>query len=257
MRLSNGSEGATDSMVEMLQFNEHFLDEDGTKFMLNPAELEDLLGRDQYAADGSPIAVSVQQQQQQQQHLHGGHHHHGHHHQQPNVVDQQPNTKPTPNFADLKPLMPFHTITERVNINGIPGHHYQSIASNNRVAENNNNTATANNNMYYQNEYLVTSSTNAGLTKFKEEDTFVDNQFDEFEMLMGSPSFGPDTTVTASGDHPAVDGPDEWLSVGDDWASYEHPNGSPQDNKAGILADVTIHDLVASSQFPGDRKSVV
>ncbi|XP_025417113.1 PR domain zinc finger protein 13 [Sipha flava] len=244
MRLSNGSEGTTDSMVEMLQFNEHFLDEDGAKFMLNPAELDDLLGRDQYAADGSPIVVSAQQQH------HHGHHHHHHQQQQPNNVDQ-PNTKPASNFADLKPLMPFHTITERVNINGIPGHHYQSIASNNRVAENNNNTATANNNMYYQNEYLVTSSTNSGLTKFKEEDTFVDNQFDEFEMLMGSPSFGPDTTVTASGDHAAVDGPDEWLSVGDEWASYEHPNGSPQDSKSGILADVTIHDLVASSQFPG------
>jgi len=151
--------------------------------------------------------------------------------------------------------MPFHTITERVNINGIPGHHYQSIASNNRVAaENNNNTATANNNMYYQNEYLVTSSTNAGLTKFKEEDTFCDNQFDEFEMLMDSPSFGPDTTVTASGDHVAggtVDGADEWLSVaGDEWASYNN-GGSPQDTKSGILADVSIHELVASSQFPG------
>lgn len=244
MRLSNGSEGTADTMVEMLQFNEHFLDEDGAKFMLNPLELDDLLGRDQYAADGSPIVVSAQHQPQQQQQ----HHHHGHQHHHPNGVDP----KPTANFADLKPLMPFHTITERVNINGIPGHHYQSIASNNRVAENNNNTATTNNNMYYQNEYLVTSSTNvAGMTKFKEEDTFVDNQFDEFEMLMGSPSFGPDTTVTASGDHPAVDGPDEWLSVGDEWASYEHPNGSPQDSKAGILTDVTIHDLVASSQFPG------
>lgn len=273
MRLSNGNEGTTDSMVEMLQFNEHFLDEDGAKFMLNPAELDDLLGRDQYAADGSPIAVSAQQHHHHHHnhhHNHPQHGHHGHHHAAhlPNGgVDQQPNhnnnnnttnnnnnnAKPTADFADLKPLMPFHTITERVNINGIPGHHYQSIASNNRVAaENNNNTATANNNMYYQNEYLVTSSTNAGLTKFKEEDTFVDNQFDEFEMLMGSPSFGPDTTVTASGDHgTAVDGPDEWLSVaGDEWASYEHPHGSPQDSKAGILADVTIHDLVASSQFP-------
>lgn len=252
MRLSNGSEGTTDSMVEMLQFNEHFLDEDGAKFMLNPAELDDLLGRDQYAADGSPIVVSAQHQQHHHHNSHHHHHqhqHHGHHQQQqqqqPNSVE--PNTKPTANFADLKPLMPFHTITERVNINGIPGHHYQSIASNNRVAENNNNTATTNNNMYYQNEYLVTSSTNSGLTKFKEEDTFVDNQFDEFEMLMSdSPSFGPDTTVTAS-DHP-VDGPDEWL-VSDEWAPYENPNGSPQDNKANILNDVTIQDLVASSQF--------
>lgn len=246
MRLSNGSEATADTMVEMLQFNEHFLDEDGAKFMLNPAELDDILGRDQYAADGTPIVVSAQHQQNH----HNGHHHH-HHHHHPNGVD----VKPAANFADLKPLMPFHTITERVNINGIPGHHYQSIASNNRVAENNNNNnnaATNNNNMYYQNEYLVTSSTNvAGLTKFKEEDTFVDNQFDEFEMLMGSPSFGPDTTVTASGDHPAVDGPDEWLGVGDEWAAYDHPHGSPQDSKAGILNDVTIHDLVASSQFPG------
>ncbi|VVC24330.1 Zinc finger C2H2-type [Cinara cedri] len=257
MRLSNGNEGTTDSMVEM--FNEHFLDEDGTKFILNPAELDDLLGRDQYAADCSPIVVSAQQQ-----HHHHGHHHHHHQQQQqqPNSVADQPNTKPTANFADLKPLMPFHTITERVNINGIPGHHYQSIASNNRVAENNNNnSATANNNnnnnnMYFHNEYLVTSSTNtAGLIcKFKEEDTFVDNQFDEFEMLMGSPSFGPDTTVSASGEHhPTVvdGGPEEWLGVGDEWPSYEHPNGSPEDNKTGILADVTIQDLVASSQFPG------
>lgn len=260
MRLSNGSDGATDSMVEMLQFNEHFLDEDGAKFMLNSADLDDLLGRDQYAADGSPV---VQVQSAQQQHHH---HHHGnsHHHQQHHPSHHQPNggggvevnAKPTANFADLKPLMPFHTITERVNINGIPGHHYQSIASNNRVQaeNNNNNTTTANNNnmAYYQNEYLVTSSTNSVLTKFKEEDTFVDNQFDEFEMLMGSPSFGPDTTVTASGDHhPSVDGPDEWLGVGDDWAPYEHPTDSPPDSKANILADVTIHDLVASSQFPG------
>ncbi|XP_050537756.1 ichor isoform X2 [Daktulosphaira vitifoliae] len=236
MRLSNGNEATTESMVEMLQFNEHFLDADGAKFMLNPAELDDLLGRDQYATDGSPVQVPSQQQQQ--------------HNQQPSNLE--PNNKSTANFADLKPLMPFHTITERVNINGIPGHHYQSIAANNRVVENNNNTATANNNMayYHPNEYLVTSSTNSSLPKFKEEvDTFVDNQFDEFEMLMRSPSFGPDTTVSAS-DHP-VDGPDEWLGVSDEWPSYDHPDGSPQDNKTGILADVTIQELVASSQFTG------
>lgn len=69
------------------------------------------------------------------------------------------------NLAELKPLPPFTGYTGHLSINGIPGHHYHTIASAPaasppRVETNNNSSDQANqNSMFYSTDQVVSSST--------------------------------------------------------------------------------------------------
>lgn len=123
------------------------------------------------------------------------------------ILKNSPNSEQNNNnLAELKPLPPFTGYTGHLSINGIPGHHYHTIAaapSPPRVEANNNSSETANqNNMFYSPDQVVSSSTmDCPLDNIKTEaenvdynGLLIDPVIEDIAAVLGS-AIAADTTV--------------------------------------------------------------
>ncbi|XP_054271390.1 ichor [Macrosteles quadrilineatus] len=174
------------------------------------------------------------------------------------------------NLAELKPLPPFTGYTGHLSINGIPGHHYHTIAaapSPPRVEANNNSSDTANqNSMFYSTDQVVSSSTmDCPLDNIKTEAVdynglLLDPAIEDIAAVLGSAI--ADTTVQANNNNGNNDNNgtsnnnidcgssrDSWMEL--DWMEFDscEQNSSNNNNKSMPLSD-TLHEFVpVSSHF--------
>ncbi|KAJ1528488.1 hypothetical protein ONE63_006897 [Megalurothrips usitatus] len=181
------------------------------------------------------------------------------------------------NFAELKPLPPFTGYTAHLNINGISGHHYHTIAAPlspdpglvETSLETNNNTQVTNHNhvhtsdsastastasnassvglSYYQDHHVVSSSTGCGLDDIKEEasdyTSLLDNE--DIAALIGSAI--ADTTVPSVVDSVNDVGDasrDSWMDL-DAWIDTAC---SSNDKGHTAMLPVSLQDF-SGSQF--------
>ncbi|XP_046667829.1 ichor [Homalodisca vitripennis] len=171
------------------------------------------------------------------------------------------------NLAELKPLPPFTGYTGHLSINGIPGHHYHTIASAPsppRVEANNNSSETANqNSMFYSADQVVSSSTmDCPLDNIKTESVdyngiLLDPAIEDIAAVLGSAI--ADTTQANNNNNNSSNSTnnnnidcgssrDSWMEL-DAWfdsACEQNPSG----NSKSILPTDTLQEFVpATSHF--------
>lgn len=154
------------------------------------------------------------------------------------------------NLAELKPLPPFTGYTGHLSINGIPGHHYHTIAaapSPPRVETNNNTSETTNQNtVFYTTDQVVSSSTmDCNLDAIKTEvnvdyNNLLPPDIEDIAAIIGSAI--ADTTVNNE-----EASRDSWMDI-DEWFDGACGQNSSANGGKSIISTESIQEF-ANSQF--------
>uniref|UniRef100_A0A1B6D8U4 C2H2-type domain-containing protein n=1 Tax=Clastoptera arizonana TaxID=38151 RepID=A0A1B6D8U4_9HEMI len=171
------------------------------------------------------------------------------------------NTEQNNNLAELKPLPPFNYGI--VNINGIPGHHYQSIAtapSPPRVETNNNSTETTNQNtVWITTDQVVSSSTmDCNLDVIKTEVNNVDYNnllppdIEDIAEIIGS-------AIADTTENKEEASRDSWMDI-DEWFDGTCAQNNPAHGGKSFISTESIQEFanlqLAANTSPSPSVSI-